>query len=158
LCGGKICNVALGEVCINDVCGISFCSDFGCPVNSTCFNRKDHGECVCNPGFVDIRNVSSSLRLAAGFKEDQYCLRPVDVDWCALGLHDCPLEVSICVPLRGNYTCKCKDGYTDQNTTLPGRDCLAIVAASPIVVSPAALSNWLLMLLLALLFLLLTLW
>ncbi|KAI6228064.1 hypothetical protein M3Y95_00583100 [Aphelenchoides besseyi] len=65
LCGGKICNAALGEVCLNGRCAINFCLDNFCPVNSTCVNGEQNGECVCNGGFVDIRNVSTSLRVAA---------------------------------------------------------------------------------------------
>lgn len=89
LCGGKICNADLGEKCINGKCMVVFCLDDFCPANSTCINLSDRGVCECKPGFVDIRNVSASIRLAAGYTQDQYCLRAVDVNYCTLGLHDC---------------------------------------------------------------------
>ncbi|KAI6184211.1 hypothetical protein M3Y97_00571900 [Aphelenchoides bicaudatus] len=143
-CGGKICKAEIGEVCINNQCVINYCSDNYCPANSTCINTPEKAECVCNAGFVNIRNVSLSLRLASGLKEDQYCLRAIDVDWCAWGLHDCH-ELAICIPLRGNYTCECKNGTTDQNPDNPGRLCLA--AAAPIVASPSTLPWWLMLLL-----------
>lgn len=109
------------------------------------------GECVCKPGYVDVRNVSISIRVAAGLREEQYCLRAVDVDYCALGLHDCAATAT-CIPLKANYTCKCFDGYIDANAERPGRACAAAATLAPTTVP-----LWL-MLLLALLFLLLTLW
>lgn len=131
---------------------MDFCSDNFCPVNATCKNLLDHAECICKPGFVDIRNVSLSLRLAAGYKEDQYCLLAGDIDFCALGLDNCPRDTSICVPLRGNFTCKCKDGYQDASPETPGLVCAVAAGLT------ASTLPWWLMLLLALLFLLLTLW
>ncbi|KAI6196791.1 hypothetical protein M3Y94_01150800 [Aphelenchoides besseyi] len=158
LCGGKICNAALGEVCLNGRCAINFCLDNFCPVNSTCVNGEQNGECVCNGGFVDIRNVSTSLRVAAGLKEDQYCLRAVDIDYCALGLHNCTVDVAVCIPLRGGFRCECLPEYVDGNQTDPGHNCTRVaglIQTEPLV--STSTFPWWLMLLLALLFLLLTL-
>jgi hypothetical protein len=156
LCGNKICDTAAGEVCIDGVCQINHCLDNFCPVNATCKNFPDHAECICKPGFVDIRNASESLRLSAGLTVDQYCLRAIDVDFCALGLHDCH-ELATCIPLRGNFTCECNNGTLDQSPEgSPGRLC--VPAAGELKLAAPTTLPWWLMLLLALLFLLLTLW
>lgn len=155
LCGGKFCNTKLGEVCINGVCMIDFCLDRQCPTNSTCKNFPDHAECICNPGFVDIRNVSESVRLAVGYSADQYCLRAFDVDWCALQLDDCQRDLATCYPKVGGFRCECNNGTTDNNPDNPGHNCILI--AEELKLAPSTLPWWL-MLLLALLFLLLTLW
>ncbi|KAJ1374162.1 hypothetical protein KIN20_036788 [Parelaphostrongylus tenuis] len=86
------------------VCTIDYCSDVHfCPANSTC------------------KNVGDQAGLG-----DTICLRPIDVDECALGLHNCS-AAAICTDLKPGYECRCPDGYTDGNPAEPGRVCAALL-------------------------------
>ncbi|KAE9418454.1 hypothetical protein Angca_009775 [Angiostrongylus cantonensis] len=106
------------------VCNIDYCSDVHfCPVNSTCKNVGDQARCDCNPGFVDLRK---SERLSEAGLGDTICLRHIDVDECALGLHNCS-AAAICTDLKPGYECRCPDGYTDGNPVEPGRICAALL-------------------------------
>lgn len=46
-------------------CKIDYCSDVNyCPMNSTCKNGKDGPECICEPGYMDLRQSLDSEKLA----------------------------------------------------------------------------------------------
>ncbi|KAI6242873.1 Transmembrane cell adhesion receptor mua 3 [Aphelenchoides fujianensis] len=162
LCGGKVCNTAhRGGVSGREAVrrGLLFgqlLPGQQASAVTTCVNHEDQGECVCLPGFVDVRNVSLSLRTSAGLKEDQYCLRNGDLNYCLLGWHNCSIPEARCVPLKGGFRCECTEGYTDQNPEDPGHQCAAGLKGEDIVAAASTIPWWL-MLLLALLFLLLTL-
>lgn len=85
---------------------------------------EQQAECHCRKGFVDIRK--SEKRIALGYAEDNFCLNILDVDECALGLTNCTGE-AICTDLKVGYTCACPLGYIDGNPTLPGRVCGALL-------------------------------
>ncbi|VDM42590.1 unnamed protein product [Toxocara canis] len=107
------------------VCRLDYCSDVNfCPANSTCKNAEDQAVCTCLPGYIDIRK--SEHLAEAGLSKDNYCLKPQDVDECALGLHNCS-AAAICTDRRIGYECACAKGYTDGNPSLPGRVCAALL-------------------------------
>ena len=102
---------------------LDYCNDVNfCPANSTCVNLEHQAECHCLPSFVDIRK--SERRLSLGFDADTICLRQIDVDECALGLTNCS-GVAVCTDLPMGYECSCPAGYVDGNPSEPGRVCAA---------------------------------
>uniref|UniRef100_A0A915AKQ6 Transmembrane cell adhesion receptor mua-3 n=1 Tax=Parascaris univalens TaxID=6257 RepID=A0A915AKQ6_PARUN len=118
-------NAAPKDKLPGSVCRLDYCSDVNfCPSNTTCKNAEDQAVCTCLPGYVDIRR--SERRLEAGFPKESYCLKPQDVDECALGLHNCS-AAAICTDLHIGYKCTCAEGYTDGNPSLPGRVCAALL-------------------------------
>ncbi|KAI3415661.1 hypothetical protein GPALN_005254 [Globodera pallida] len=146
-----------GSVCVTDFCAdVNFCSS-----NSTGENLEDSCFCRCKTSFVDLRNnTTETERTNAGLQTNQYCLLLVDINECLFpGLHNCS-ENAECINLAQGYTCKCLGNHTDENPQLPGRVCAG--TALPILPikepqSGGGIFPWLLPLLLALIFLLLTL-
>ncbi|GMT19358.1 hypothetical protein PFISCL1PPCAC_10655, partial [Pristionchus fissidentatus] len=105
-------------------CTLDYCSDVNfCPANSTCKNFQEQAQCSCNPGFVDVRKAP---RIAEAKLGDAICLRTIDVDECALGLHNCS-AAAICTDKKIGYDCRCPEGYTDGNPSEPGRVCAALL-------------------------------
>ncbi|CAD5230397.1 unnamed protein product [Bursaphelenchus okinawaensis] len=130
LCGDTICSKEHGQVCINNVCQVDYCADVDyCPTNTTCTNLKFKSECLCNPGYVNvkdgIRNAMKEHTISGIFK-DTICLKPFDVDECLLELHNCS-KVAKCTDTPFGYECECPDGYVDGNPAYPGRQCAALL-------------------------------
>jgi cysteine-rich repeat protein len=66
-----------------------------CDANATCTNTDGGFTCSCNDGFAGSGSEC------------------VDVDECALGMHDCDSTVEVCTNTSGSFTCNCKGGYTN---------------------------------------------
>ncbi|TKR77105.1 hypothetical protein L596_018138 [Steinernema carpocapsae] len=121
-CEKPFVNAAEKDQIPGSVCRLDYCSDVNfCPLNSTCINEEQQAFCKCKPGFMDIRKAAN--RQALGL-EDAFCMRTIDVDECALGLHNCSAAAT-CHNTKVGYTCECNDGYTDGNPSEPGRICAA---------------------------------
>ncbi|VDN53805.1 unnamed protein product, partial [Dracunculus medinensis] len=116
-------NAAKKDELRGSVCRLDYCSDVHyCPANSTCINADSQAICTCLPDYIDIRRKirpsSSGL--------DIICKRIEDVNECLLGLHNCS-AVAICTDLEKGYECECPQGYTDGNPSEPGRICAALL-------------------------------
>ncbi|MFH4974923.1 hypothetical protein AB6A40_001632 [Gnathostoma spinigerum] len=112
------------------VCQIDYCSDVNfCPANTTCKNENDKAQCVCLPGYIDIGKAATSEPQRGNTDqknlEDVHCVKTIDVNECALGLHNCS-AVAICTDLPNGYKCECPEGYTDGGSP-PGRVCAALL-------------------------------
>lgn len=106
------------------VCVLDYCSDVNfCPRNTTCMNEEQQAICQCDPGYVDIRKSEKRTQL---FDQDILCLKMRDIDECALGITNCS-GVAECVDKAIGYECHCPEGYVDGNPEEPGRVCGALL-------------------------------
>ncbi|KRX65974.1 Transmembrane matrix receptor MUP-4, partial [Trichinella sp. T9] len=95
-----------GTNCVYDLCvDLPFCKE----KNATCVNYGDRADCQCLDGYLDIRKSPINVRAQFGL-DDVFCLKPQDVDRCALGLHNC-IPPAVCIGGRGDSPqCRCPDG------------------------------------------------
>uniref|UniRef100_A0A158RCP8 VWFA domain-containing protein n=1 Tax=Thelazia callipaeda TaxID=103827 RepID=A0A158RCP8_THECL len=106
------------------ICVLDYCSDVNfCPKNTTCINQEHEAICQCDADYVDIRKSEKKAQL---FNHDTLCLKMRDVDECALGLTNCS-GVAECIDKTIGYECHCPEGYIDGNPEEPGRICGALL-------------------------------
>uniref|UniRef100_A0A0K0DXB5 Phosphoglycerate mutase (2,3-diphosphoglycerate-independent) n=1 Tax=Strongyloides stercoralis TaxID=6248 RepID=A0A0K0DXB5_STRER len=91
----------------------------GVNVNKKYLLHGSEGDLVIAPvKDISIKEMSSESLS----NNDKICINSVDVNECALGLHDCN-PAATCIDLKIGYTCKCNEGQDDMNPQNPGRVC-----------------------------------
>ena len=93
-----------GDVCTDD----NECLKQPCPTDATCVNMPGYFTCKCNKGFIG----SAVGRYGNGIDK---CSDTNECD--GIGTNACDAESTECANTVGNYTCRCKPGYTEINAT-----------------------------------------
>uniref|UniRef100_A0AC35UCE3 Transmembrane matrix receptor MUP-4 n=1 Tax=Rhabditophanes sp. KR3021 TaxID=114890 RepID=A0AC35UCE3_9BILA len=101
---------------VNDICETG---KHTCSSNARCVESGDDDyKCICNVGFID--------KSGPGEKPGTKCFQQICNDRSKF---DCA-ETAICIEdesFKEKYTCKCRDGYVEDDETNPGRKCNELV-------------------------------
>ena len=88
-----------------------------CGQNATCVDLFEGYRCECNLGFEDNTNIEF---------DGNFCTEIIEINECLDdSLNTCD-ENAICYDTLKSYTCACKTGFTDINSTNPGHSCMEI--------------------------------
>uniref|UniRef100_A0A0N4ZF68 Transmembrane matrix receptor MUP-4 n=1 Tax=Parastrongyloides trichosuri TaxID=131310 RepID=A0A0N4ZF68_PARTI len=94
----------------------------GVTINKKYLLHGSEGDLVIAP----VKDISIKESLPETSSNDKMCINIFDVNECALGLHDCSAAAT-CIDLKVGYTCKCNDKSIDGNPQNPGRICAELL-------------------------------